>query len=99
MTISPEHRTAVQNWLRTTAHPLTTVDTSASLEDLRPLLDMLGERTAVVGYGAGTRGAHEVFALQVRIARLLVGEAGFRAVAFDQDWTLGVRLDTYVRTG
>ncbi|MFJ8844109.1 erythromycin esterase family protein [Streptomyces cyaneofuscatus] len=99
MTISPEHRTAVRSWIRSTAHPLTTAAPSAPLDDLRPLLDMLGERTAVVGYGAGTRGAHELFALQVRIARLLIGEAGFRAVAFDQDWTLGVRLDTYVRTG
>ncbi|MFE3722765.1 erythromycin esterase family protein [Streptomyces cyaneofuscatus] len=99
MTISPEHRTAVRNWIRNTAHPLATAAPSAPLDDLRPLLDMLGERTAVVGYGAGTRGAHELFALQVRVARLLVGEAGFRAVAFDQDWTLGVRLDTYVRTG
>ncbi|MFF7252713.1 erythromycin esterase family protein [Streptomyces microflavus] len=96
MTISPEQHTAVRNWIRSTAHPLTTV---APLEDLRPLLGMLGGRTAVVGYGAGTRGAHELFALQARIAGLLIGEAGFRAVAFDQDWTLGVRLDTYVRTG
>ncbi|MBB5939692.1 erythromycin esterase family protein [Streptomyces zagrosensis] len=99
MAISPEQHTAMQNWIRSTAHPLTTVGLSAPLDDLRPLLGMLDERTAVVGYGAGTRGAHELFALQVRIARLLVGEAGFRAVAFDQDWTLGVRLDTYVRTG
>jgi erythromycin esterase len=99
MAISSEQRTAVQSWIRSTAHPLTTVDLSAPLDDLRPLLGMLGDRTAVVGYGAGTRGAHELFALQVRIARLLVGEAGFRAVACDQDWTLGVRLDTYVRTG
>ncbi|MFB7294672.1 erythromycin esterase family protein [Streptomyces rubiginosohelvolus] len=99
MTISPEQHTAVRSWISSTAYPLTTVATSAPLDDLRPLLGMLGERTAVVGYGAGTRGAHELFALQMRIARLLVGEAGFRAVAFDQDWTLGVRLDTYVRTG
>ncbi|MFJ7325686.1 erythromycin esterase family protein [Streptomyces cyaneofuscatus] len=99
MTMTPEHRTAVRNWIRSAAHPLTTADPSAPLDDLRPLLDMLGERTAVTGYGAGTRGAHELLALQVRVARLLVGEAGFRAVAFDQDWTLGVRLDTYVRTG
>ncbi|WP_411079779.1 erythromycin esterase family protein [Streptomyces sp. cmx-18-6] len=99
MTISPEQRTAVQNWIRSTARPLTTVSPSGALDDLRPLLGMLGERTTVVGYRAGTRAAHELFALQVRIARLLVGEAGFRAVAFDQDWTLGVRLDAYVRTG
>ncbi|MFJ6810565.1 erythromycin esterase family protein [Streptomyces anulatus] len=99
MTISPEQRAAVRNWIRETAHPLTTVDASEPLDDLRPLLGMLPERTAVVGYGAGTRGAHQVFALQTRMARLLVGEAGFRAVALDQDWTLVARLDAHVRTG
>ncbi|MFH9395978.1 hypothetical protein [Streptomyces sp. NPDC017556] len=99
MTSSPEQRAAVRNWIRETAHRLTTVDASESLDDLRPLLGMLHERTVVVGYGAGTRGAHEVFALQARMARLLVGEAGFRAVALDQDGTLVARLDAHVRTG
>ncbi|WP_329027028.1 erythromycin esterase family protein [Streptomyces sp. NBC_00690] len=99
MTTSSEQRAAVQNWIRETAHPLTTVDASEPLDDLRPLLGMLRERTVVVGYGAGTRGAHQLFALQTRVARLLVGEAGFRAVALDQDWTLVARLDAHVRTG
>ncbi|MGK5551044.1 erythromycin esterase family protein [Actinomadura kijaniata] len=83
-------------WIRRTAHPLTTVDPADPLDDLRPLVGMVGD-AAVVGYGAGTRGAHEVFALQDRIARLLVGEAGFRVVAFDLGWTLGARLDAAVR--
>ncbi|KND34268.1 erythromycin esterase [Streptomyces europaeiscabiei] len=99
MTTSPEQHAAVRNWIRETARPLTTVDVSEPLDDLRPLLGMLHERTVVVGYGAGTRGAHQVFALQTRMARLLVGEAGFRAVALDQDGTLVARLDAYVRTG
>ncbi|MFC5747990.1 erythromycin esterase family protein [Actinomadura rugatobispora] len=93
-----ELRAAVTDWIEKTALPLITVDASAPLDDLRPLLGML-DRASVVGYGGGTRGAHEFFAMQLRIARLLVGEAGFRAIAFDQDWTLGVRLDTFVRTG
>ncbi|MEI5031878.1 erythromycin esterase family protein [Streptomyces sp. S1A(2023)] len=37
--------------------------------------------------------------MRVRIARLLVDEAVLRAVALDQDWTLCVLLDTYLRTG
>ncbi|MGX2993405.1 erythromycin esterase family protein [Streptomyces sp. JNUCC 64] len=99
MTIPSQQRAAVRNWIGATAHPLTTTDASAPLDDLRPLLGMLPERTAVVGYGSGTRGAHQVFALQTRVARLLVGEAGFRSVALDQDWTLVARLDAHVRTG
>ncbi|MFI2209790.1 erythromycin esterase family protein [Streptomyces sp. NPDC020141] len=99
MTISPEQRTAVQDWIKNTAHPLTTADASEPLDDLRPLLGMVDGRTAVVGHGAGTRGAHQVFTLQTRLVRLLVGEAGFRAVALDQDGTLVARLDAHVRTG
>ncbi|MFI0446898.1 erythromycin esterase family protein [Actinomadura sp. 6N118] len=85
-------------WIAKAAHPLATADPSAPLDDLRPLLGMLGQASAV-GYGAGTRGAHELVTLQTRIARPLVQEGGFRAVAFDQDWTLGVRLDGFVGTG
>lgn len=99
MTISAEQHAAVRNWIRETAHSLTTVDTSVPLDDLRPLLGMVPERTVVVGYGAGTRGAHQVAALQTRMARLLVGEAGFRTIALDEDWTLVARLDTHIRTG
>ncbi|WP_235979995.1 erythromycin esterase family protein [Streptomyces albidus (ex Kaewkla and Franco 2022)] len=99
MTISPATRAEVLEWIRRTAHPLSAVELSAPLDDLRPLIGALDGRATVVGYGSGTRGAHEVFALQARIARLLVEEAGFRAVALDEDWTLVGRLDAYVRTG
>ncbi|GAA2264741.1 erythromycin esterase family protein [Actinomadura luteofluorescens] len=85
-------------WINKVAHPLTTADPTAPLDDLRPLLGMLGQ-ASVIGYGAGTRGAHELFTLQTRIARLLVEEGDFRVVALDQNWTLGIRLDEFVRTG
>ncbi len=91
-------RTAVLEWIGAVAHPLTTTRPSDPLGDLRPLAGMIGQ-APVVGFGAGTRGAHEVFALQDRIARLLVGEAGFRIIAFDQDWTWAARLDAFARTG
>jgi erythromycin esterase len=60
---------------------LPAVGPAAPLGDLRPLFGALDVRVTVVGFCSGTRGAHEVFALQARIARLLVEEAGFRAVA------------------
>ncbi|NNH71389.1 erythromycin esterase family protein [Nocardia uniformis] len=88
----------VRQWIGRAARPLVTVRPSAPRDDLRPLVEMVAD-APVVGYGGGTRGAHEVFALQDRIARLLVGEAGFRVIALDQDWTLGLRLDAFVRTG
>ncbi|WP_049569173.1 erythromycin esterase family protein [Streptomyces sp. SBT349] len=99
MVISSEERAAVVEWIGEAAHPLGSAGPLGPVGDLRPVLGMLGDRVSVVGYGSGTRGAHEVFALQARLARLLVGEAGFRVIAFDQDWTLGVALDTFARTG
>lgn len=99
MTISPEQRTSVVNWIKRTAHPLNTAEPSAPLDDLQPLLGMLDNQVSVVGYGSGTRGAHELFTLQVRMAKLLVNDARFRVVTLDQDWTLGIQLDTFVRTG
>ena len=96
MTLSPQRHATVQNWVKSTAHPLTTTDPLAPLDDLRPLLSMLGEQTSVVGYGAGTRGAHEVFAMQARIARLLVAEAGFSRV---QVHRATPRFDAYLEVG
>ncbi|MDX6741415.1 erythromycin esterase family protein [Actinocorallia sp. A-T 12471] len=98
MTPTDAERAAVLKWIETAAHPLTTVDPAAPLDDLRPLLAMVGD-ASIVGYGAGTRGAHELFTLQTRIARLLVEEGAFRAVALEVDTSLGLRLDEYVRTG
>ncbi|WEV25364.1 erythromycin esterase family protein [Streptomyces sp. 71268] len=99
MTISATDQAAVGEWIRGAAHPLRTADPLAPLDDLRPLLAMVGERTAVAGFGAGTRGARELLALQVRVARLLLAEADFRVLALDQDAGLGAALDAYVRTG
>lgn len=63
-----------------------------------PLLELCSSVT-VVGMGAGTRGAHELADLQLGIVRLLVEQAGFRAVALDADWTVGMALDEVVRSG
>ncbi|MFC9971876.1 erythromycin esterase family protein [Spirillospora sp. NPDC127200] len=88
----------VTDWITRTRHPLATADPAAPLDDLKPLLGMVGG-ASVVGVGAGTRGARELAALQLRVVELLVGEAGFRAVALDADWGWAIGLDRYVRTG
>jgi erythromycin esterase len=79
----------VTKWINEHARPLT---------DLEPLRDVAGGAT-VVGLGAATRGAHEVFVLHHRVLRFLVEELGFRTLAIEEDWTHGVRIDEYVRTG
>lgn len=80
----------IVDWIRATAHPV------AAPSDLRPLLHLVAD-SVVVGIGAGTRAAHELAELQLQVTRLLVEDAGFRAVPLDADWAVGLELDRYVR--
>lgn len=88
----------VIRWIRQNAHPLTTLDPQAPLTDLEPLGDIVRNAT-VVGLGGGTRSAHEFSTIQHRVLQFLVEQLGFRSLALDMDWTQGIQLDTYVRTG
>ncbi|MEU9607498.1 erythromycin esterase family protein [Streptomyces sp. NPDC048057] len=85
-------------WIEGRAHPLTTFDPSAPLTDLRPLVPLVGD-ASVVALGAASRQTHELSALAHRAVRLLVEEAGFRAVALEGDDAARVGLDAYVSTG
>ena len=86
---------AVARWIDHHAQPLWSLDPEAPLIDLRPLAPRLG-RATVVGLGA-TAGAHEPFLLRHRLARLLVEQLGFRAIALEEDWTKGIELDRWIR--
>jgi erythromycin esterase len=88
----------VTRWIVENAHPLTTVEPGAPLSDLAPLADMVGD-ARVVGVGRPTHGAHELSTLTHRIVRLLVEQLGFRSLALEEDWTTGVPIDEYLRTG
>jgi erythromycin esterase len=88
----------VTRWINEQALPLTTLDPQASLTDLEPLHEMVRDAT-VVGLGGATRGAHELSAIKHRVLRFLIEELGFRSLALEADWTKGVQLDEYVRTG
>lgn len=94
----PANQQAVSEWIRDHAHELTTVDPRAPLTDLEPLRGLVGD-AEVVGLGGSTRGAHELSRLMHRVVRFLVEELGFGALALEEDWTNGVQLDEYVRTG
>lgn len=91
-------KNTVIRWIKDHAHPLVTLDPQAPLTDLRPLRQMVRHAT-VVGLGGSARGAHELEVLQHRVLRLLVEELGFRSLALEEDWTNGIRIDEYVRTG
>jgi erythromycin esterase-like protein len=88
----------VSTWVGHHATPLTTVDPGAPLTDLTPLRRYVGT-ASVVGLGESTHGAAELLTLKHRMLRLLVERLGFRSIAWEEDWTLGRRIDAYIRTG
>ena len=87
---------AVERWVARQAHPLHTTRPSASLRDLAPLADVV-DGAAVVGLGEATHGTREITALKHRAVRYLVREQGFRTLAWEDDWSLGLRVDRWVR--
>ena len=89
---------AVTSWVQRHATPLTTVDPDASLQDLAPLRRSIGDAT-VIGLGESVHGAAEEETMKHRVLRVLVEQMGVRSVAWEEDWTVGVQVDRYIRTG
>ncbi|TDD84287.1 erythromycin esterase family protein [Actinomadura darangshiensis] len=85
-------------WAGQNAEPLRTVDPSAPLDDQAPVRRSIGNAT-VVGLGESVHGAAEETLLKHRTLRLLVERMGFRSVAWEENWTTGLRIDRYIRTG
>jgi erythromycin esterase len=79
----------VADWIGRKSHPLT---------DLTPLREIVGDGV-VVGIGESSHGGHELFEVKGRLLRFLVEHLGFRAVAWEYDWTLGRQVDEYVTNG
>ncbi|MFF0277269.1 erythromycin esterase family protein [Streptomyces sp. NPDC004330] len=75
--------------LARTAHPLT---------DLRPLDRMIGS-AKVVGIGEATHSSAEFFTTKHRVFEHLVESKGFTAFALEANWSTGLLVDEWVRTG
>jgi erythromycin esterase-like protein len=88
----------VTGWIRHHAAPLDTADPAAPLGDLTPLRRAIGD-AMIVGLGKSVHGAAEEISLKHRVLRLLVERMGFRSVAWEEDWTTGLQIDKYIRTG
>lgn len=88
----------VTAWVGRHAEPLSTVDPAAPLTDLAPLRRSVGA-ASIVGLGESMHGTAEELTLKHRALRLLVERQGFRSIAWEEDWTLGRRIDAYIRTG
>ena len=78
--------------------PLATVEPAASMDDLAPLRESVGD-AVVVGLGESVHGAAEETTLKHRLLRFLVEELGFRSVAWEEDWTSGIAVNEYIAGG
>ena len=88
----------VSGWVRHNATALDTVDATGPLNDLEALRRSVDD-AFVVGLGESVHGAAEETELKHRVLRLLVERMGFRTVAWEEDWTTGLLIDRYIRTG
>jgi erythromycin esterase len=89
---------AVTAWVERNADRLRTVDPAEPLDDMEFLRRSVGD-AAIVGLGEPAHRISEVTALKHRSVRYLVERMGFLSVAWEGDWTLGLEVDAYVRTG
>lgn len=95
---APYNTNPIAEWLEEHAKPLKTTNPTASLNDLKPLKDMVGS-ASIVGLGEATHGAHEVFTMKHRIVNYLVSEKGFTNLVLEEGWDRALKLDRYVLTG
>ncbi|MEH7137009.1 erythromycin esterase family protein, partial [Priestia megaterium] len=95
---APYNTNQIAKWLEANAKPLKTTNPTASLNDLKPLKNMVGS-ASIVGLGEATHGAHEVFTMKHRIVNYLVSEKGFVNLVLEEGWDRALELDRYVLTG
>ncbi|MEV0048992.1 erythromycin esterase family protein [Saccharopolyspora shandongensis] len=74
------------------------LDPEASLDDLEPLLDVIGD-ARVVGIGESTHHAAEFYRLRHRLLRFLTERCGFTAYVFEAPFTEAHVIDDWVRGG
>lgn len=80
---------SVAEWIRRNAVPL---------GDLTQLRRSVGG-AQLVGLGEAVHSTAEITRLKHRVLRYLVERMGFRAIAFEEDWSLCTQVNEYVRTG
>lgn len=89
---------AVVSWIQDAAHPANSLPSGHPPPSL-PAIEAITRDAAVVGLGASAEGTRELDGSSQSLARYLVRREGFRSIALEDDWTAGVLLNAYVRTG
>lgn len=85
-------------WLEKHSKAIKTTIPTDSIQDLKPLNEMVGS-ASIVGLGEATHGAHEIFTMKHRIVNYLVSEKGFSNIVLEDNWDNALMLDKYVLTG
>ncbi len=89
---------SVNSWIERHARKLRTTVPGAPLSDLGHLRGVVGG-AKIVALGEAVHSTAEISRLKHRVLRYLVEELGFRSIAWEDDWTLGLQLNEYVQTG
>ena len=80
------------------AYPFQSADPELDDPQLMPLIDYLRD-TKFVGLGEATHGTAEFFQLKDKLFRMLVTEAGFKAVIFEIPWGHALIVNDFVTKG
>src|SRR5689334_9529062 len=88
----------VTKWLAANAIPLKTVQSGESVEDLKPLKQVLRD-VRIVGLGEETHGTREFFQLKSRLVQFLVKDAGFTVFAMEISFAAASDINDYVLNG
>lgn len=90
--------TRLSDWLHTFGVRQTHFDPDASLDELEPLTDLVGD-ARVVALGECSHHVAEFYRLRHRLLRFLVERHGFTVLALEAPFTEGTALDEWVRGG
>jgi len=88
----------VTEWLGANAISFDSVLPGHGCEDLRPLLEMIGD-ARIVALGEATHGTSEFFTVKHRIIECLVVEKGFSVVSMEVRGSGAHPINAYVQTG
>ena len=89
---------AVVDWVRRAAIPLSGAEPLRGLDDLAPLRAVIGA-ARVVSLGEATHGTREFFTLKHRLIELCVAELGFTMVVMEANFAESLAVNDYVLHG
>src|SRR5215471_18807830 len=90
--------TAVNQWTRANAIPLSTVEAGHGFADLQPLKKAIGN-ARIVSLGEATHGTREFFQMKHRMMEFLATEMGFTIFSIEANMPEAYRLNDYVLRG